>query len=139
MSRSVTLSCNSANDLKDKIAAIKGVRSLTGAGLREAKELVERVTPGHSEILIVGNVLEPRYGESLQLIRTSGLTVTVAEHNVRARNEIGDMIRGIVTYATMAAQYDVSRALLDLMETYCPEPSDKFIEDENNDKENKRK
>jgi len=131
MSRSITLSMRSFNDLQDKVAAIKGVRMLSMSSLRDAKNLVELVTPGHSErILIEHSVLEPRFSEALNLIKQSGLSVQVNNHNSRARTEIAEQIRGIVTYATMSAQYDISRALIDVMETFCPDPSINYEPDD---------
>jgi hypothetical protein len=130
-SRTVTLSCHSFNDLEYKVKAIKGARGLTNIGLKEAKELIERVTPGHSEIIVVGyDILEPRFTEYVTMLKDSGLTVIVSHANSAARKNIGKEIRKIVTYATMTSQYDVGRALLDLMETYCPDPEDEDEDDE---------
>jgi hypothetical protein len=49
--------------------------------------------------------------------------------NGAVRNGIADEIRKLITYTTMAAQYDISKALLDVMQTYCPQPSDEFVEE----------
>ncbi len=134
MSRSVTLSMHSFNDLQNKIAAIKGVRVLKNMGLKESKDLVELVTPGHSETIVIDHdLLEPRYGDAIELIKKSGLSVQINHHNNPARKDIADQIRSIVTYATMSAQYDISRALIDVMETYCPDPSDDYNPGNEND------
>jgi len=125
MSRAVILSCKTRHDLDNKVAAIKGVRMLCGMGLKEAKEFVEKVTPGHSETISVShNTLEPRYGEGIALLKQSGLTVKTIKPNLPARRGLAEGIAGLVTYATMAGQYDISRALLDVMETYCPDPEE---------------
>ena len=135
MSRSVTLSVYSRNDLVNKVAAIKGVRTLTGLGLKEAKDLVECINPGHTEVIHVdAGILEPYYSEALQLIKDSGLRVSTPVINNAARRDIGEQLRQVVTYATMTAQYDISRVLINIIETYCPEPSpgyeDKVKEDD---------
>lgn len=122
MPRAVILSCNSRHAMTDKISAIKGVRALSGMGLKEAKEFVEGVTPGHSEtIAIPHTILEPRFTESVKQIQASGLSVKTIKPNNAARRGLAEGIAGLVTYATMAGQYDISRALLDVMETYCPD------------------
>jgi len=135
MARSVMLSVNTAKDLENKVSAIKGVRVLSGLGLREAKDLVERVMPGHSETIIVGHgVMEPRLTEGVQLIRDGGMGVALTDHNSPARNGIADELRKVVTYAAMTAQYDIGRAIMDVLETYCPEPSKEYLDSEDDDK-----
>lgn len=127
MSRVATLSCHSARDLSSKVSAIKGVRGLSGLGLKEAKELVERVNPGNSEIINIDhNILEPKLSEYIELIRAGGLEVRLTKHNDPVRKAIGEDIRKLVTYCTISAQYDIGKALIDILETYCPEPSDSF-------------
>lgn len=124
MARTVTVSCRTAHDMDNKVSAIKGARGLSGLSLREAKDLVERVTPGHSETIMVGHdVLEPRFGQAIQLLKESGLTVHVNQHNSKVRRGIADQIRSLVTFSTMSAQYDIAKALIDVMETYCPDPA----------------
>lgn len=126
--RSISLSVSLPDDLQNKIAAIKAVRALTGLGLKEAKDLVERVMPHHSEILKVGHgVLEPHFSEYVTSLKDSGLTVRVSDIHSKVRAGIADEIRKLITFTTMAGQYDISKALLDVMETYCPEPSDEFL------------
>ena len=124
MGRTVTVSMRSFHDMDNKVAAIKGARDLSNCTLREAKDLVERVTPGHSETIMIGHdVLEPRFGEAIRLLKESGLTVQVNQHNSKVRRGIADQIRSLVTFSTMSAQYDIAKALIDVMETYCPEPA----------------
>ena len=137
MSRIVILSCNSRMALVDKVSGIKGVRGLCGMGLKEAKELVERVDPGRVQTLEVHHdMLEPRFTEYVELIKRSGLTVKVVSANSAARKGISEGIAELVTYATMSGQYDISRALLDVMETYCPIPAQEQ-EEEQEDEEPK--
>ena len=134
--RSVILSVRSMNDIQNKVSCIKAVRQLTLAGLKEAKDIVERVNPGHAETIIVDNsILEPRYSEALSGLRIGGLTVQSTKMNVIARHGIADEIRRLVTFATMSAQYDIARALLDVMETFCPDPADEFINEEETEDE----
>jgi len=130
MTRSVILSVHGANDMQNKVAAIKGVRGLTGLGLKESKELVERINPGHSETIIIAHhILEPTYTQSIQNIRDGGLTARMCNHNSKARKGIANELRRLVTFATMSAQYDISKALVDILETYCPDPADEYFED----------
>jgi len=125
MSRAVILSCKTRHDLNNKVSAIKGARKLMGTGLKETKEFVEKVTPGHSETINVSHsVLEPEFSAGVELLRHSGLTVKTIKPNTLARKGLAEGIAGLVTYATMAGQYDISRALLDVMETYCPDPNE---------------
>lgn len=131
MARAIILSCRSRHDMQNKVAAIKGVRMLCGMGLKESKDFVEKVEPGHSETLSVSHaILEPRFSDGLALLKESGLTVKTIRPNNAARRGLAEGIAGLVTYATMAGQYDISRALLDVMETYCPEPNDPDEEEE---------
>jgi len=138
MSRTVTISCRSFHDMENKVRAIKGARGLSGIGLKEAKDLVERVTPGHSEIIQVSHgILEPRFSEYVNQLKDSGLTVSVSRANNKARKDIAEQISSIITYATMSAQYDIGRALLDVMETYCPEPVEGNEDEEKDDDQDK--
>jgi len=124
--------------MENKIACIKAVRGLAQLGLKEAKDLVERVTPGHAETIKVhSTVLEPRYTEHIRSLREAGITVQLNLANSAARTGIADEIRRLVTYSTMAAQFDIAKALLDVMETYCPDPAQEYLDEENekNDKE----
>ena len=134
MSRTVTISCRSFNDLQYKVAAIKGVRGLTGLGLKDSRECVERITPGHAEVIkLKHDILEPYCSEHINGIKSSGLTVHASSPNDKVRIGLGDEIRKLITYATMSAQYDIGKALMDVMETYCPEPSPEFTEKKTND------
>jgi len=123
MSRKLTMSCRSFYDLKNKIDAIKGVRTVTNSSLREAKALVEGITPGHSETLhVTHKLLGHDFSEGVRLIKASGLTVQVSRIEPAdeiVRGDIADQIRQIITFATMAAQYDISKSLLDVLETHC--------------------
>lgn len=119
--RIAILSAKTFKDLQDKISAIKAVRALTGAGLKEAKQLVESVGPGHDEILkIPHSVLEPTFSENIKRLKDSGLTVKLTDKHLKTRANIREEISKLVNYCTLAAQYDISRALLDVMETHCP-------------------
>lgn len=128
--RTVTISCRSFSDLQNKVAAVKGLLGISGLGLKESKELIERVTPCHNEVVTLSHdVLEPRYSESINLIKQSGLTVhtnNTNDPNEKIRLSIGDQIRSLVTFSTMGGQYDIAKALLDVMETYCPEPAGEY-------------
>ena len=127
MGRTATISMRTFHDMDNKVRAIKGVRGLTNLGLKDSKDLVERITPGHAEVLHLGHdLLEPRLSEYVNLVKASGLTIHVSHTNDKVRLGIGDEIRKLVTYTTMAGQYDIGKALLDVLETYCPEPSEEF-------------
>lgn len=129
--RSVILSAKTFRDLQDKIAAIKAVRFLIGADLKEAKRLVEAVGPGHTEELrIPHTVMEPGLSENLRKLQDSGLTVTVTQKHDKIRSHIREEIGKLCNYCTLASQYDISRALLDVMETYCPKTDITFEEEE---------
>jgi len=132
MSRSIILSVRTNKDIVNKISAIKGVRNLTGMGLKESKDLVETLRPGISKTLIINHdVLEPGFSESLKYIQTGGITTQVVVENAVVRTGIADKIRSLVTFSTIAGQYDIAKALIDIVETYCPEINE-TEEDESN-------
>lgn len=136
MSRVLTLSVHSANDVQNKVAAIKGVRGLTKLGLKEAKELVERINPGHREIIRVDHsVMEPDYSSHLNNVKAGGLTVTITDASNPVRKGIAEELRKLVTFATMSAQYDIAKSLIDVIETHCPEPADEFLEKDEESKD----
>lgn len=127
MARTVTVSCRTAHDMDNKVRAIKGVRGLTQLSLRDAKELVERINPGHSEVIhLRHDVLEPMLSEYINLVKASGLTVRSSHSDDKVRMAVGDEIRKLVTFTTMTGQYDIGKALLDVLETYCPEPAEEY-------------
>jgi hypothetical protein len=136
MARTLIISVHGAHDLSNKVQAIKAVRGLTGQGLKDAKDLVDRVNPGHSELVRVDpTVLEPNFSDAIRNLKESGLKVTTGAENNPARRDIGDQLRQVITYATMTAQYDISRVLIDIMETYCPDPSPGYEDKAKNDEE----
>ena len=87
MSRTLTLSVKSRHDLQNKVAAIKNVRFLTGLGLKEAKEAVERVNPGHSEVIpLARTAMEPDLSRAVDELKYAGLTAVIGSSNNPARN-----------------------------------------------------
>ena len=139
MSRHIILTAKHSKSLSNKVAAIKAVRGLTGLGLKETKDLVESVQPGYPRtVRVLHNIMEPSYSEHVQSIKMSGLSVTLTHPNDQVRKGIGEEIRRIITYSTMAGQYDIAKGLLDVMETHCPDPSDEFVppaEEENDEQD----
>jgi len=132
MARTVILSVHGANDMDQKIMAIKATRGLSGLGLKEAKELVERVMPGRSEIINVGHhILEPQFSEYVNSLKTAGFSISITDPDSKSRKHIGEEIRKLVTFTTMAAQYDIAKALINVLETYCPEPAAEITEEDN--------
>ena len=125
--RTLILSVSTPNDVQDKIVAIKSLRALTGGGLKETKELVESVMPHNSVTVRISHaVLEPGFTQHVTALRSSGLTVRLTDPNSKVRAGIGEELRRLVTFATMSAQYDIAKAIVDVLETYCPEPAEGF-------------
>ena len=65
-----------ATDRGNIIAAIKGVREVTSLGLKESKDIVDRVNAGASEIVLAKVSLE-RANASVRVLRSYGCTVEI--------------------------------------------------------------
>lgn len=105
-----------------KVKAIKGVRSVTNLGLKEAKELVEEMMQGIIQTVdMLPTIDSQRYSDGMALLRAANILATEVEAQSPIRKEIANQVRGIVTYASISGQYDISHALLNLLETYFPE------------------
>lgn len=106
----------SGTDIDNKVGAIKMYRTLTGAGLKQAKEDIETAINGKT----VGFNLEPSFDgtlvhgithkEALQTLDQHGFKVMSANH----REEVCDRIRQA---ARLALEDHDDQVALDLLET----------------------
>lgn len=132
MTRGVTLTLEHQVDLDNKIAAIKAYRELTGEGLKEAKNAIESIRPGKFTSAVASHkILQPQFNDIVFRLRMSGLIVQVVHENDPARDAIGEEIHQLANWATLAGQYDLAKALIDVAEAHCiPATADFNIEDE---------
>lgn len=125
--RGVTLTLSHPTDLTNKISAIKTYREFTGAGLKEAKEAIESIRPGkYTSVFPTYNILKPQFDDIVDKFKMAGLSVVVVQENNPVRDAIGEEIHRLVTYATLGAQYDLAKALLDIAETFCVKADPNF-------------
>lgn len=116
--------------LEYKIKAIKAIRTVTGLGLKESKELVDDLdlNRGVKNITVPDDIQSREYTEGMHLLREADFIVTKFDSLSPIRLGIADQIRGIATWSATAGQYDLSHALLNVLQTYFPEGT---IEKEN--------
>ena len=122
--------------ITNKVAAIKGVRTFTGMGLKESKEFVESLVHGARNIGISGELSSEVEYNGKELLSNGGIAVILVIPNNKIRNNMAEQIQGIATYATISAQYDLARELITIMEKYFPNgvlPDSDFDENEPGD------
>ena len=113
-----TLILSYSGRLENKVAAIKALRTLTCLGLKEAKEMVEAVADDHKTKITSLDLHENgNLNEALDTLRRSGINAKVTGSNNPARNAIAEELQKLVTMATLAAQYDLSHSILNILET----------------------
>ena len=105
-----------------KVPCIKGIRALTGLGLREAKHISDELTEHNKKQTIrIDNLIQQvDFDYHSELINDNGMSITSYIPNDPIRNEIREQVNGIISYATLAGQYDLSKALLSILESHFP-------------------
>ena len=108
-----------ANDeavFNDKIRCIKGLRALTGLGLREAKEFVEEVQ-ANKKVTIAMNITDASESanEAIKLLANGG--IVVLDSDGESRKMILDEIKILASKSVEASQYDIARQLISILET----------------------
>ena len=102
-----------ASNCDNKVAAIKGLRTLTGLGLKESKELVESSMEGNikifSSILATTPELKLKNKEAVDYIRSAGCIITKRAGS--GQKELKKMIK----HAVDKDEFDLA---IDLMNTY---------------------
>lgn len=106
-----------ASDCTNKIFAIKGIRRITGIGLKEAKDLVESSMEGNTKILIPGtykltNGDSPPVKEAIQLIRDANCTIQKRAEN--GQTELKKMIK----HAIDKDEFDLATELMNTYESH---------------------
>lgn len=121
---------STSGGLIDKVAAIKGLRGLTGMGLKESKEAVEHVDLNNPMVVnLINGISYAHVDLHLGRLNEGGIGARVIPVNDPVRNGIAEQIRGIAAWATTAAQYDIARALINVLETHCPGRPDETEEE----------
>jgi len=112
----------SRGDINHFVQAIKSFRALTGYGLKESKEAIERIRDDGDVINIdVTGRNDEFIAEWVGSLRGAGLFVQYAYENNPIRDEIAEQVRQVISYSTLAGQYDIAKSLLTVLETFCPD------------------
>ena len=111
-----------------KVECIKAIRGFTGLGLRDSKQVLDNLLYGAKTVTLLPELSESDYCRYLEMANKGGLTIIPSIPDDPRRKEIKEQITSLVTYATISAQYDVSKALIKILEDYFPnyekEPKD---------------
>ena len=112
----ITLKLNTSDGkFINKIEAIKGLRSATGLGLKESKELVERTAAGFPESVRenIPPVDDPtKVMDGKRLMSSGGVSFIVVDLR---RSEVLTALRDLVKVAVGKSQYDLADQLLTIL------------------------
>jgi translation elongation factor EF-Ts len=100
----------------NKVSSIKALRSLTGLGLKETKELVEEAFDLHTvtfdaRVTPLSNASKTHY----EILAAEGFTIECAE------NALVDSLHNAAVAATELKRYAVARKILDAIEEITSE------------------
>jgi len=109
-----------ASNCTNKVKAIKGVRRITGLGLKESKDLVESSMDGNTKILMP---ICPAYDENIRMslkeaitmIKDSGCTIQKRAEN--GQKEMKKMIK----HAIDKNEFDLAKELMNTYENHFGE------------------
>jgi len=118
------------NHKQSKVECIKAVRGFTGLGLRDSKQIVDHLLYGAKPIKIRPDLRDHEFNTYLEMGNNGGLNIIPSFPNDPVRKNIKEQLTGLVTYTTIASQYDISKALIKILEDYFPE-TEPELEDEN--------
>lgn len=94
----------------NKVAAIKGIRSLTGIGLKEAKEFIEEVMEtGMTRRIAFSAPKNKVVQEEFNRLADSGFAVEISGDN---RNKVKDELKKLIKMAVENDQNDIAIELL---------------------------
>jgi len=100
--------------VENKIKAIKGVRFITGLGLKEAKELIEQtMEAGTSKIDVLPNSAAPRKHEAIALLKEGGFSYF---EQAPSRDKILIEVKKLIKMSVENDQNDIATELLQLRE-----------------------
>ncbi len=117
--------------ITQRIAAIKAIRGLGGMGLKEAKDIMDSIN--ESDQTIVKPVCADNNAGSnvwISMLQGAGAEVTIIREQNPVRDGISESISGLAAWATTSANYDLARALIDVLETHCPHWTGKEKDDD---------
>jgi len=100
----------------NKVKSIKGLRALTGLGLKEAKELSENIADAYPNAYTTSLKLNPDVNsvkDGIDDIVEGG--IAVIDNSEPVRVELLSNIQDIGAAAISNGQYDIAQALLDLL------------------------
>lgn len=129
MDRIATMRINTGQEMK-KVVAIKSLRGLTNWGLKESKTFVDDLVKRPGSFKIPSHITTAEMTRWLNDINDSGHTITISSVDSPIRRELNKQLNATLTYASLAGEYDVVRAITDMLEIHLTfeEP-----EKENND------
>lgn len=113
---------NIAQEDINKVYAIKAVRGLTGLGLKDSKDIIDDLVKYGKPSTLDINQNQP-YSDINHHIRTgkkSNLNFTLTQTDDPARKDIAKRISEIVAFATITSHYDLSKALIEVLESHYP-------------------
>ena len=118
MGKVLTFAMHTADgEFINKVLSIKGLRKLTGMGLKDAKEFSELVQNNKSLVQSVDIVEldEAEKAEALRMIFEGG--ISVLDNAGTARKHLLDSIKAIAVEAVEEGQFDIARDLISILET----------------------
>lgn len=99
----------------NKIRVIKGLRNLTGMGLKEAKKLSEEIQNRNSLTISV-NVTTIDLEEIISLIQSGGISVIDTNNDID-QDKLIEHIKNAIFSAVNSSHYDIARSLLGVLES----------------------
>jgi len=105
---------NAFNEFTDKVATIKGLRTLTGMGLKDAKDFVETVQSlvGPYEAAISISPLEDsKKDEAIRLMERGGIIAVPAA----TQSDLRDSIKAAAALAVEGNEFSIAIRLLEII------------------------
>lgn len=100
----------------NKVQSIKGLRALTGLGLKEAKEFSEEIHEKKTLTKAVDIINKPEeQTDAIKMIVSGG--ISVQDNDNMARKMLLSDIKDIASKAVESEQYDIARSLITILET----------------------
>jgi len=104
-----------------KVQCIKGIRGLTGLGLRDSKIIVDKVYAGTPQDITIMNTLsDHQANEYINLASSGGLVITLVVVDTPVRREIAYKLNEVLSYATISGQTDIVFTLKNLLKHHLP-------------------
>jgi len=117
MARIATMTYNPNEEMR-KVTAIKGVRAITGWGLKESKNFVDDLLYKPNTFPVPDLIADVDLVHWIGEINNSGHTISIVSPNNPVRKEINKQINSVLAYASLAGQHDIVRALTSVLESH---------------------